>query len=169
MIAGVAKPAFQELPFSRPVSTEERAARLKHRGAILQLGKPRSPGGPARAKLVRSRPYRHPAASMGAGAGSSRCSTPDCWWWSMTAHRRLAPSRPRAVGWISKSSLLCRPMKLPPLSLSATPSKRREFLSPIPNWRRAKAYEGGGVESVVARALVPAASALVPTLSSPKT
>jgi len=38
MIAGVAKPAFQELPFSRPVSTQERAGRLKHRGAILQLG-----------------------------------------------------------------------------------------------------------------------------------
>jgi hypothetical protein len=38
MIAGVAKPAFEERPFSRSVRTEERAARLKHRGAILQLG-----------------------------------------------------------------------------------------------------------------------------------
>jgi sulfate adenylyltransferase large subunit len=38
MIAGVAKPAFEERASLRPVRIEERAARLKHRGAIVQLG-----------------------------------------------------------------------------------------------------------------------------------
>jgi sulfate adenylyltransferase large subunit len=38
MIVGVAKPSLKERRFSFPVRAEERAARLKHRGAIIEVG-----------------------------------------------------------------------------------------------------------------------------------